>query len=132
MNEPVKLVIRSYVSGRWMGYMQGSKQIGPFLEVDKEGRATRRGFCGIKSWGIYGESRTYHKNGRMAENFFHIEEAQRFGEQLSLKETGEINYRIFYHHNKMLHGFPFLPTKPERLPKKSNRNRFNTLEIVNA
>jgi len=98
------------------------------------------------------ERKTYHDNGALMKHYFHLN-GERHGEYKSYYDNGQLEYHHFYlndglcgefkiyergyrlkyhcfYSNSRRCDFPFLPPKPPRLPIfKSNRTRYQTLEI---
>ena len=79
----------------------------------------------------HGERILFHEDGQRSlpkEHFFNIYN-KAHGEYLAYDEEGELEQHDFYLNNRLIR-IPFLPSKPLRIPFKSNKTRFQTLEIL--
>lgn len=81
----------------------------------------------------HGEFKVYHDNGKLAKHCFLLN-GRHHGEYTEFYTDGSIENQMFAIYKDMnvpsvKMKIPFLPTKPARKEYKSNRTRYQTLEI---
>lgn len=75
---------------------------------------------------LNGEYKRYYENGQLRQHCFYLN-GKCHGEYKPY-HNGQLETHYFFLNHKKIN-IPFLKTKPSRLPYKSTRSRFQTLEI---
>ena len=84
--------------------------------------------CFFLNGKLHGECKSYRENGQLMYHYFYLND-KIHGEYKYYYENGQICEHRFYLNHKQIDA-PFMKSKPKRLPFKSNRSRFQTLEVL--